>query len=248
MKAFVVVAALAGVVQAQDPDGLPPCGQICINNMLALAPSLGCPPGDTACLCGKDDFGYGVRDCAVQACDASDASAVVSYGANICANAAPSGPAVSAMGVAPSTSTVIATLTDASETLISTASGSDVPLETLVPLLVSTFTSGNNTITTTVPDSLATASGTAVTVVSSGPGGVNATLTTNLAASGASSSSLSSSASGTATGGDGADARTSSSSSARSSSTSEAGAMPLVTVAVDGLFVGAMGAAAVMWF
>ncbi|KAK0719263.1 hypothetical protein B0H67DRAFT_642631 [Lasiosphaeris hirsuta] len=254
MKAVIVATAFAGLVQAQDVGVLPACGQICINNMLALAPSLGCPPGDTACLCGKGDFGYGVRDCAAQACGASDAGVVVAYGANICANAVPSGPAISAMGVTPNTAVATATPTDdgSSASLVSTASDSDGPLKTLVPLLVSTFTSGNTTVTTTMPDTQATA----VTVVSSGPGGVDDTLTKSLAVSDASSSRLPSSASGTASGGDGTDARTSSfpsgtpasSSAAKSSLTSDAGAMPLVTVAVDGLFVGAMGAVAVLWF
>lgn len=53
--------------------------------MLALAPSLGCPDAQADCLCRNADFGFGVRDCANQACgDAAAAQQVIAYGTQYC--------------------------------------------------------------------------------------------------------------------------------------------------------------------
>ena len=53
--------------------------------MLALAPSLGCPDAQADCLCRNADFGFGVRDCANQACgDAAAAQQVSAYGTQYC--------------------------------------------------------------------------------------------------------------------------------------------------------------------
>jgi hypothetical protein len=58
--------------------------QTCINNMLALAPSLGCASNDANCLCSNPNFGYGIRDCSNQACGAEVASSVIAYGGTYC--------------------------------------------------------------------------------------------------------------------------------------------------------------------
>lgn len=53
--------------------------------MIALAPSLGCAGSpDASCLCKNVDFGYGIRDCANEACGADDASSVISFGNSYC--------------------------------------------------------------------------------------------------------------------------------------------------------------------
>lgn len=52
--------------------------------MLALAPSLGCPSADAACLCHNVNFGYGIHDCAYQACGADDAVTIIAYGVQYC--------------------------------------------------------------------------------------------------------------------------------------------------------------------
>jgi hypothetical protein len=57
----------------------------CISNMLALAPSLGCPTANATCLCSNTDFGYGIRDCANEACG-SEAAAIIAYGVSYCAS------------------------------------------------------------------------------------------------------------------------------------------------------------------
>ncbi len=71
-----------------DTDCDDPIQQICITNMLAKAPVLGCPllngQPDRACLCTKPDFGFGVRDCASEACPPDQAMPVIAYGFNMC--------------------------------------------------------------------------------------------------------------------------------------------------------------------
>ncbi|KAF2834593.1 hypothetical protein M501DRAFT_904558, partial [Patellaria atrata CBS 101060] len=77
----------AAVVLAQgDIGGLPACGQTCIGNMLGIAQSsFGCNPGDAVCYCTNANFGYGIRDCADQACpNAEDANTVKSFGVQYC--------------------------------------------------------------------------------------------------------------------------------------------------------------------
>ncbi|KAL8639253.1 MAG: hypothetical protein Q9228_003692 [Teloschistes exilis] len=92
MKSYIAGAALlAALVSAQDLTqllgGLPQCGQTCISNMLGQAQSLGCKPGDVACLCSNMNFRYGVRDCTNEHCGAeADKNAVIETGNMFCAS------------------------------------------------------------------------------------------------------------------------------------------------------------------
>lgn len=44
-----------------------------------------CTQGDILCYCEKINYGYGVRDCANEACASpADAAAVIAYGTNYC--------------------------------------------------------------------------------------------------------------------------------------------------------------------
>lgn len=52
--------------------------------MLALAPSLGCASEDIACLCANKDFGYGIHDCTVEACQNDNVDEVVAYARTLC--------------------------------------------------------------------------------------------------------------------------------------------------------------------
>jgi CFEM domain len=78
--ALAMIVGLVSSVQSQ----LDSCGKLCISNLLSMGPSLGCPTPDAACLCGNVDFGYGIRDCAYQACGTSEAAAVISYASSFC--------------------------------------------------------------------------------------------------------------------------------------------------------------------
>jgi hypothetical protein len=60
----------------------------CINNMLGIATSsFGCGQGDVLCYCREPNFGYGVRDCANEACGASEAATVIAFGTQYCQQA-----------------------------------------------------------------------------------------------------------------------------------------------------------------
>ncbi len=76
----IIGSLLLVVVQSQVNN----CGQLCINNLLAKAPALGCSSNDAACVCKNVDFGYGLRDCAIQACGAAQEAAVLAYGTSYC--------------------------------------------------------------------------------------------------------------------------------------------------------------------
>lgn len=74
-------------------SSLPPCRtstnialqQTCINNMVSIATSdFGCAQGDVNCYCANGDFGYGIRDCANEACGSDQAASVIAYGNSYC--------------------------------------------------------------------------------------------------------------------------------------------------------------------
>ena len=54
--------------------------------MIQIATSqLGCDTGNVDCYCQQPDFGYGVRDCAQEACQSdNDAQTVISFGQQYC--------------------------------------------------------------------------------------------------------------------------------------------------------------------
>lgn len=64
--------------------------QTCVNNMINIGPSIGCPAVDNgqpaaACLCSKEDFAYGIRDCSSESCPAgTDLQQVNQYGLDYC--------------------------------------------------------------------------------------------------------------------------------------------------------------------
>ncbi|KAK4231666.1 hypothetical protein QBC38DRAFT_465256 [Podospora fimiseda] len=89
----MAAAAMAAAQQA----ALPFCGQICIQNMLSQGPFLGCPYSDPTCLCSNPNFGYGVRDCAMQSCAPIDAQVVIVHGINYCAGVTPLRPSTTAV-------------------------------------------------------------------------------------------------------------------------------------------------------
>ncbi|KAF2711978.1 hypothetical protein K504DRAFT_336579, partial [Pleomassaria siparia CBS 279.74] len=82
---FAVLALGAGAAMAQL-SSLPQCGQTCINNMISIATAeFGCTTGDVSCYCKDVNFGYGVRDCSVQACsNDADSAKVIAYGYSYC--------------------------------------------------------------------------------------------------------------------------------------------------------------------
>lgn len=54
--------------------------------------SFGCSTNNATCFCCHPDFGYGIRDCANEACSSSDASSVIQYGVQYCASQSHSAP------------------------------------------------------------------------------------------------------------------------------------------------------------
>lgn len=68
-------------------SALPPCGQLCFNNMLVQYSTLGCAPLDAYYLCSNVTFGFGLRDCSNSACGTDVASTVVAFGSAYCSTA-----------------------------------------------------------------------------------------------------------------------------------------------------------------
>ncbi|KAI8959987.1 hypothetical protein F5Y11DRAFT_331257 [Daldinia sp. FL1419] len=131
----ILISASAALVAAQGsgfPQNFPTCGVTCINNMLSQAASLGCSEITPSCLCTKQNFIYGVRDCATESCpDQSVAQQVIQYGSQYCASVGVDVSGIpSATGSNPSASTtVVATASptgnSASQGSASSTSGSE---------------------------------------------------------------------------------------------------------------------------
>jgi len=91
MKSFSVLAAtFAGVALSQStpmPSG--DCSMLCINNMARIAQTeFSCAADDLSCFCTKSNWAYGIRDCSLQACDADQSSAAISWAYARCAGIA----------------------------------------------------------------------------------------------------------------------------------------------------------------
>ncbi|KAI0385518.1 hypothetical protein F5Y04DRAFT_187057 [Hypomontagnella monticulosa] len=150
-SAILVVAATAALAAAQGtsyPQGFPQCGITCMNNMLGQASQLGC--GDTApsCLCTKQNFIYGVRDCATESCqDQSAAQQVIQYGSQFCASVGVEVSGIpTATGQNPSASTtVIATASPTNnpgESQGSSSQGTDSQKATPTVVVITDSTGG----------------------------------------------------------------------------------------------------------
>ncbi|KAK0657768.1 hypothetical protein B0T16DRAFT_68647 [Cercophora newfieldiana] len=217
---YITIASFAAgaIAQSLNIGDLPLCGQICIGNMIALSPSLGCPLvggyPDPKCFCGKPDFSYGVRDCTSQACQLDDIAPVLNFGAAFCSNAAilplKPGP-VLPTSVPPDATTI---------------EPSPVPEKTIISDEVSTITSGSLTMTTAVPKTLvASASGTGSVVKTQ----------EDVA------STLSKAATSSLRGAAASDVQTSTKAPAPTQPASDSAGAPMLTAAMDGLLVGLVG-------
>ncbi|KAL9125416.1 MAG: hypothetical protein Q9217_005383, partial [Psora testacea] len=167
MRGFIVAAALfAGLTLAQDLSaiqGLPDCGKTCINNMLQLAPSLGCPNNNITCLCSNMDFGNGVRDCSFQSCPADvDKSSIIAVGNSFCADALSA-----ASGASGTVATVTATDASVTTTVVASSDTAAPASSALAGVgaagVITTTDTAGSTYTTSAPLTSAGAGGLAGT-------------------------------------------------------------------------------------
>lgn len=57
--------------------------QQCFNSVIESG--LGCDSGDNECLCANQNFGWGLQDCAQEACDAEVSRQLVAFSESLCA-------------------------------------------------------------------------------------------------------------------------------------------------------------------
>ncbi|KAI2467452.1 hypothetical protein F4781DRAFT_308484 [Annulohypoxylon bovei var. microspora] len=198
MKASAILISVgAAVAAAQEityPSGFPDCGKTCVNNMLSQASELGCTDVAPSCLCTKQNFIYGVRDCATESCqDQSLAQQVIQYGSQYCASVGVDVSGIpSATGTNPTASTtVVATASATNNPVVGTQeSSSNSGTTGLIPISTATFetsftASGSaieSTVTSTIFSGESSSSGTAVSGTESGSGTasvIESSITTN---------------------------------------------------------------------
>lgn len=230
MKSLSILVAAASVAVATF-DNLPSCGQVCMTNMNNIAINeFGCAQGNILCYCEKVNYGYGVRDCANEACSSpQDAANVISYGSNYCAgalaSAAPSTPSAPGYSILSSAAGGVPSGSGASPTPTGTGTGTG-GLRTAISTISGTtiVTSGSQVLTSKGPVStlfstLTSAPSSIASSLSSVVSSVNSSLTSEI--SGAASSA---SATGSAI-------KSSLTASGSASSTSSVAAAPLATAA-----------------
>jgi len=145
------IGALVFTAAAQTIDSLPPCGKLCVNNMLLKASELGCASGDVACLCKNVNFAYGIRDCSTAACGAEAAAPVIAYGEKYCGSGGSSGntpnsssSAATTIGGSPSgptASAIVATITSGTQVFTSTLGFTTLSSTEAIPSSASSLTS-----------------------------------------------------------------------------------------------------------
>ncbi|KAK7564409.1 hypothetical protein BKA81DRAFT_405491 [Phyllosticta paracitricarpa] len=220
MKSLSILVAAASVAVATF-DNLPSCGQVCMTNMNNIAINeFGCAQGNIVCYCEKVNYGYGIRDCANEACSSPvDAANVISYGSNYCAgalsSAAPSTPSAPGYSILSSAAGGVPSGTGASPSPTGTGTGTGAGgLGTAVSTVsgTATITSGSQVLTTTgaistIFSSLTAAPSSVASSLSSVVSSVNSSLTSEISGAASSAaatgsaieSSLTASASGSAT-------------------------------------------------
>lgn len=201
--------------------------------MIAIASSqLGCSGGNVTCYCTEPDFGYGVRDCANEACTSDeDANTVISFGTSYCANALQSYTSTASTGAptpANSAGSILSQASGATSAPGGTESGDSASASstetvtasaTGTSALVGVITTDGSTLTTTTGST--TLYGGAVGSATSGA----ASLTSGAASAASSATGGAGSAASSATGGAGsaASSATGGAGSAASSATGGAG-------------------------
>ncbi|KAI1106370.1 hypothetical protein F4804DRAFT_41235 [Jackrogersella minutella] len=173
-------AVYAAAQEVTYPQGFPDCGKTCVNNMLSQAADLGCTDAAPSCLCTKQNFIYGVRDCATESCqDQSLAQQVIQYGSQYCASV---GIAVSgiptATGENPTASTTVLATAGPTNSASGTQSGSsNAGASGSIPITTATFettiSASGSDVTSTITStsfsaSEASASGTGASGTESG--------------------------------------------------------------------------------
>ncbi|MBE7179676.1 MAG: CFEM domain-containing protein [Terriglobus roseus] len=61
----------------------------CITRVISSATSYCTQTNDAACQCAHVEWGYGLRDCGIEACGNEQAQQVISYGVSYCESGSP---------------------------------------------------------------------------------------------------------------------------------------------------------------
>ncbi|KAH8892010.1 hypothetical protein GQ53DRAFT_141807 [Thozetella sp. PMI_491] len=183
---MAATAGISGVAAQNYPSNMPQCGHVCGDNLLAMFGSFNCSSkSDYACLCRNMNFGYGVHDCAVEACqDNNNANIVIGWGNQLCKDA---GVTVDIPTASLTTSGFTSTFTSGGSTITTTGqttifTGTRSPVSTST--FTTTFTSGGTTFTSTEASTIfSTGTHTGTTTSGSGSGSGSRSSTTSTSTS-----------------------------------------------------------------
>ncbi|OCK85707.1 hypothetical protein K432DRAFT_377355 [Lepidopterella palustris CBS 459.81] len=191
MKASIALLAVGASLATAQNAQLSACANMCVNNMLGLAPSFGCSNGDFACYCVKPDFRYGIRDCANQACTPAEAVQAISYGDNFCASYLASN-SISTTASPPSIPSSTAATANAATASGIASGASSTPVST-IPIVETITASGSTYVVTTGSSTLFTVLGGATESAGSAASSAESSATSVASSANASASSVASS-------------------------------------------------------
>ena len=154
MKSIAVIALFGAIASAQNFEGADSCGKTCGTAMVNQYSTLSCPSNsDYSCLCSKNNFLYGLRDCNSEACGGSSANT------NSYKTLCPNGAAILDSGEKTNSATV-----SSSSLSSSSGSGSGAGGSSSSSVIVVSMASTSGVFTTTV----SATGGVATVVVSTG--------------------------------------------------------------------------------
>ncbi|RCI15507.1 hypothetical protein L249_3546 [Ophiocordyceps polyrhachis-furcata BCC 54312] len=129
MKSSLLFTLAAGLVAAQDLNGLPPCAKDCVTKNMSGSGVGGCPSADIGCICKNKDFLNNIACCLAKACKPEDQTKTIGFAKQLCNAAGVQVPekvecADKDKAAAAASSTTRASSSSSSATAASTASSS----------------------------------------------------------------------------------------------------------------------------
>ncbi|KAK1832781.1 hypothetical protein QBC39DRAFT_67635 [Podospora conica] len=147
VSAIVTVAAVAAGAAAQDlPQGTDDCVVTCATNMLAKT-DLGCAASDLPCLCGNNNFVYGVHDCTWANCsyNKDQLDKAMKWAADVCQKAGVPIPSITDTPAAP---------TDATAGAGTATASAGTPTAVTTSLFTTTLTDAGGAVVTSTGSSV----------------------------------------------------------------------------------------------
>ncbi|RDA96088.1 hypothetical protein CP533_5775 [Ophiocordyceps camponoti-saundersi (nom. inval.)] len=87
MKSSLLFTLVAGLVAAQDMNGIPSCAKDCVNKSMTGSGVAGCGLADVSCICKNKEFLNSIACCVAKACKPDDQNKTIAVAKQLCSAA-----------------------------------------------------------------------------------------------------------------------------------------------------------------